>query len=301
MEEEKEEKVEKYIKAGEIVKKVRDFAWEITRQGISFSELANKIEKKIIELGANPAFPVNISVNEIAAHDTAKIGDGRILEKGNLVKVDIGAHLDGYIADTAFTKEISTNQSGDLIRACEEALEAALEAIRPGIKVSELGRVIAEQIKSFGFIPVSNLSGHVVERYKLHLGKTIPNFDNRSNRVLELGDACAIEPFATLGVGYVIETKESEIFRLLEKKPVRFPLARRILDWVSEERKELPFARRWLAERFWTRGLEVALVELVRSKAIKNYPILREKGLGLVSQAEHTVLLLEEPIVTTKG
>ncbi|MCW1296156.1 MAG: type II methionyl aminopeptidase [Candidatus Parvarchaeota archaeon] len=292
----KEDEIENYKKAGEVAKKVREYANEILNEGINYGELADKINEKIIELGMKPAFPVNISVNEIAAHDTALLNEERIIKKGDIVKVDIGVSFDGYIADTAFTKEISTSKNQDLIKASEEALKHAIEIVKPGIKISDIGRVIQEKIKEFGFTPISNLSGHHIARYEIHTGESIPNIDNGSTRKLEIGDVIAIEPFATNGVGLVVEGRESEIYRVTGNGKARLASSRELLSFLSREYDKLPFAKRWL------RGfanLDFLLADLVRNSILHNYHILREKGFGLVSQFEHTILVLENPIITT--
>jgi methionyl aminopeptidase len=148
-------------------------------------------------------------------------------------------------------------------------------------------------------VPIANLSGHEMDEYNLHAGITIPNFNNKSSQVLEEGMAVAIEPFATNGFGQVIETKDSEIFKLIEEKPIRSPVARKILDYVTEEHKELPFCKRWVAKKVGGFGLETAFKELVRAGVLHNYPVLKEIREGVVSQTEHTILVLEKPIVTT--
>jgi methionyl aminopeptidase len=291
-----DEEIEKYKKAGEIAKKVREYANEILLEGVSYVELANKIEKKIVELGMKPAFPLNICVNEIAAHDTALLNDDRRIKKGDVVKIDIGVSFDGYIADTAFTKEIGTEENQKLIKASEEALMQAIKSVKPNVRVSEIGRVIQEKIKEFGFIPISNLSGHHIKRYEVHTGESIPNIDNKSTKKLEIGDVIAIEPFTTNGTGLVIESRESEIYKITGEGRVRLQSSRELLSFLIKEYNTLPFAKRWLS-RF--QNIDFLLNDLVRSGALHNYHVLKEKNLGIVAQFEHTILVLEEPIITT--
>lgn len=287
--------IEKYLKAGKIAKEVREFSKSLLKEGAKYIEIASKIDEKINELGAKPAFPVNISVNEVAAHDTPSFNDERTLKKGDIVKVDIGVHVDGYIADTAYTVEIGTSNYSKLIKASEDALKSAIEILKSGIKVCEIGRAVYEKIKEHGYLPIVNLSGHLLEEYKLHAGITIPNYDNKNENTLE-NCAVAIEPFATNGVGQVIETRKGEIYRLINLKPVR--IGRDILLYISKEFKTLPFAKRWIIQKFGKKA-EIILNKFVSLDILHNYPILKEKEGGIVSQSEHTILINKEKIITT--
>jgi methionyl aminopeptidase len=284
--------IEKYKKAGAIAAKAKDIARAELKEGIRYIDLCKKVDDYILKSGAQFAFPINISVNDIAAHDTGIIGDERVFKISDLVKIDIGVSIDGYIADTAFTKEIGTNNYEKLIEASRMALDNVIKEVKPGIKVSYLGGIIEETIKDHGFTPIINLSGHVVEKYVLHSGVIVPNFDNGSNVKLEYGQAVAIEPFATTGEGFVISGKDSDIYRFITMKPVR--TGRNLLKDIEQRFNTLPFAGRWM------KASQLELKRLVSAGAIHNYEVLRERSKGVVSQAEDTVIVLEEPIVTTK-
>lgn len=291
--------IKNYKKAGEIAKKVRNKGYELVKEGVSFLEVGDKLEKMIYDLGAKPGFPIHLSVNEIAAHDIPKIRDPRVFKKGDLVKIDVGVHVDGYIADTSITKEVGANKFKDLIKASEEAVKAGLDAVKPNTKVTEIGKAIQEPIKKYGFVPITNLTGHLLERYTVHGGLTIPNFDSGSDKIIKKDMAIAIEPFATNGVGRVIEGRLSDTFSLEEPKPVRSPFARRILEYVEENFLTLPFAKRWLLKKFNQLIIESGLAELTRLEIVHNYPTLKEVSRGMVSQTEHTILVLDPPIITT--
>ena len=294
-----EKTIEKYKKAGEIAKKVHALAKEIVKDGAKTIDVAEKLENEIIKLGGKPAWPMNISIDSIAAHWTPKLNDESTFKKGNVVKIDVGVHVDGFIADTAKTLEIGTNEWKDLIQASDEALKAALDIVKPGVRISEIGGVVEDAIKNKGFVPIANLSGHGLAEYETHVPPTIPNFNNKSTQVLEEGIAIAIEPFATNGIGRVIDTKESEIFKIDTPRAVRQPVARKILEYVANEHQQLPFCRRWLAKNVGGFGIEMGIRELKRTGALHNFSVLKEESGGMVSQAEHTILLLDTPIVTT--
>src|SRR3989338_11154809 len=107
---------EKIFKAGTVVSKVREYARTIVKPGMPLIEIAEKIEEKIAELGGKPAFPTNLSINEIAAHCTPTHNDQTKAE--GLLKVDIGVQIDGYIADTAFSIDLeNSDENSSLIKA----------------------------------------------------------------------------------------------------------------------------------------------------------------------------------------
>ncbi|NJE42435.1 type II methionyl aminopeptidase [Thermococcus sp. GR6] len=285
---------EALIKAGEIARQVKKEVISLIKPGTKLYDIAEFVERRIIELGGKPAFPCNLSINEIAAHYTPYKGDETVLKEGDYLKVDIGVHVDGYIADTALTFRVGMEED-DLMIAAREALENAINIIRAGIKINEIGKAIEETIRGYGFNPIVNLSGHKIERYKLHAGISIPNiYRPADSYVLKEGDVIAIEPFATTGAGQVIEVPPALIFMYLRDRPVRMAQARRVLMHIKREYNGLPFAYRWL-QGFMPEGqLKLALAQLDRVGAIYSYPILREVRGGLVAQFEHTVIVEKE-------
>jgi methionyl aminopeptidase len=288
-----------FIKAGGIASEVVKYAKLIIKKEVPLLEIAEKIEKKISELGAKPAFPVNLSMNEIAAHDTPAFNDARKAE--GLLKVDIGVHIDGFAADTAFSLDLESNETNKkLIEAAEKALKAGCEAIKTSVKINEVGAAIDKAVKSFGFNPIHNLSGHSIEQYELHSGITIPNYDNSQTKEIPEG-VYAIEPFATNGFGSVKDGKLSGIYKIEREGSVRDAFARDVLDFIVEEFQTLPFCSRWIHKKFGTRGL-LALRQIEQAGMLHHYPQLIESGKGKVSQAEHTIILAPKgkKIITTE-
>jgi len=291
--------IEQAILAGKIAKKVREKSKNWIRLNTKITDLADRIEEMIINEGGGIAFPVNISINEIAAHDTARVKDERILKKGDLVKIDIGVHIEGIIADTAYTKEVETNNHKRLINATEEAVEKATKIIRPGLEIGEVGVIVQEVADKYGFSIVKNLVGHGLEPYEVHARINIPNYKTGSKHRLEKDELIAIEPYMTYGEGMAINSKKSQIFSLQNIKPVRNLKAKKIMDWIIKERKTLPFSMRWVVKRFGS-GSELALQLLLRQGILKNYSVLKERSNKKVSQTEHTIIVQQPPIITTK-
>ncbi len=291
-----QEVIDKYKKAGKIAAEVLAYGKDLIKKDAKVLDVCNKVEEKILELGAKPAFPAQISMNNIAAHFCPEDKDETKFED-QLVSLDIGVHIDGYIGDTACSVDLSGNNK-ELVKASEEALKAAIEKVKVGVKLSEIGKAIEETIAGFGFQPVRNLSGHGLDEYNIHSYPTIPNFNTKDNIVLEK-QVIAIEPFATNGVGLIHEKGEPSVFSLVGKKSVRIGFVRNILKQL-ESYNGLPFTTRWVTKNFSEAQLKFAFNQLKQLEILKEYPPLVEKSNGLVSQAEHSLLVDDEVVVLTK-
>jgi len=296
------EVLDKYIRAGKIAASVRESSRAWAKPGVTLLELADKIESAIIRSGAELAFPVNLSLNEFAAHYTPSLDDKTAIKEGDILKIDIGVHIDGWVADTAIT--LNFNPKYDfLVKAVEDALDATIALCKPGVTISELSEAIEQSIRANGAVPISNLTGHGLDQYDIHSEPQIPNIKIVSGQKLEDGQVIAIEPFATTpqGLGHVKDSGHMLIFRLAEPKPVRNPDARKILAW-SERTEGLPFAQRWVERDLKLSGFKVniAFKELLDRGAIEAFPALREAKGQPVAQAEHTIIVGDKPIVTTR-
>jgi len=289
------EQYEKCREAGEILAQVRDEAAERVEVGASHFELAEWTEDRIRELGGKPAFPVNISIDEEAAHATPSVDDDSTFGE-EMINLDIGVHVDGWLADTAVTVDLSGNP--ELAEAPAEALDAAIDVVEPGVATGEIGAAIEEVIDGYGYNPVVNLTGHGLGHWEQHTTPNIPNRAVSQSVELQAGDVVAIEPFATDGGGKVQEGNEEEIFALEQEGSVRNRAAREALDQITEEFRTLPFATRWLDGS----RPEMALRRLQRQNIVHGYPVLKEEDGYLVSQKEHTIIVTEDGCeVTTRS
>ncbi|MBN1377140.1 type II methionyl aminopeptidase [Candidatus Woesearchaeota archaeon] len=293
---------EKYLKAGRIAKKTLDMVKTKVKEGIKLADVTDFIEENIKKMGGGLAFPAQISVNNIAAHYAALFEDKTVFKKNDMVKIDIGVHIDGYIADTAITIIVGEKPDEKLERlslASKEALDNALEIIKPGIEIREIGKIIQDTITKFGFSPVINLSGHGLERYQIHCKPSIPNFDNRTKEKLKEGQVIAIEPFATDGKGKIYESSNASVFSLIEEKPVRSRITREILREIKKYNR-MPFSERRLMKKFGKGKTIIALKELMGRNLIQDYPPLPEINGGMISQWEHSVIIEKKPVVFTR-
>ncbi len=293
----RDEEIEKYLAAGRIVADALELARKKTKPGVSVSFLVSELENFIEKKGGELAFPVNVSLNDCAAHDTADISDERVIPENAIVKVDVGAHVDGYIADAAITIDLS-GKYGKLVECVEKALSRALDLFTPGREVTEISETIQRTIEGHGYKPVVNLTGHKLERYNLHGDVAIPNIKLKVPYRLKKGDVFAVEPFATTGSGKVVESGDAKIFSFLKRAKTRNPVARRILDF-GEKRRGLPFVLRWVFEKK-TPMLSIAVRELVNSGALYDYHPLKDIEGSVVAQAEHSVIVDDEPVVYTR-
>ncbi|WP_122088866.1 type II methionyl aminopeptidase [Halalkalicoccus subterraneus] len=285
---------EKHREAGEILAQVREETADRVEVGASHLEVAEYAEDRIRELGGEPAFPVNVSIDEEAAHATPSAGDDSTFGE-ELINIDIGVHVDGWLADTATTIDLAGHD--ELTEAPAEALEAAIDLVEPGAETGELGRAIEETIDGYGFNPVVNLSGHGLGHWDQHTEPSIPNRAVSQGVTLEAGDVIAIEPFATDGSGKVTEGSDEEIFALEHDGSVRDRGAREALEQITEEFRTLPFAARWLDSS----RPGMALRRLKTQGLIHGYPVLKEDDDTLVSQKEHTLIVTEDGCeVTTR-
>ena len=283
------EALDNYRKAQKISEGVMQFARDLVKENAKILDVAEKIEKKIKDLGGNLAFPVNISINENAAHYTPDANDSLLLKENDLVKIDAGVHCDGYIWDKAFSVCVG-KKTHPLIEASEKGLQEALKLIKPGTKVFEISEVVEDTVKNLGFNPVHNLCGHGLEQFNQHAPPSIPNGKNTIQEEIEGDQVIAMEVFTTNGTGLVKESSPVLIYRFSQDKPVRLWEARKILEKSKIEFEGLPFARRWLKEISPLR-IDMALKQLTDIGALTSYPILKEETGGLVAQTEETVVI----------
>jgi len=287
--------IDKFRQSGRILRAVREEMKDYVREDMPIIDVCEKAEELIRKKGGKPAFPCNVSINEVAAHYTSPPGDAKKIPRKSLVKVDIGVHVDGYVTDTAVS--ISFNPEHDvLVKTAEEALKTAVSAIRPEMSTSKIGTVIEKTIKSRGFKPIANLTGHQVGRFLVHAGTAIPNVGQLSFSKVRLGGVYAIEPFVTLpeAAGRVENGEEALIFRFLKSKALKNTNAGRLLEYIEKNFRTLPFAERWLNGVVPKEHHEEAFRELLNSRAIMSYPVFVEVSGKPVAQAEHTVLLAKD-------
>lgn len=284
--------LECYLRAGRVASEVRENARKKYHVGTTLLEICETVESEIRSRDAEPAFPVNASLNETAAHYTAEPHDATTVMENDVLKIDIGVHVGGYIADTAVTVCYDPRYEA-MARAAEAALSEAVRMAKANTKASDIGRVIEATINKFGFRPIQNLSGHSLQQYTVHAGKSIPNIWTRgSSFTLISNEAYAIEPFVTTkdAMGVVYEGKTRNIFGVTSRKPTKDTKADALLQLIWRRYKTLPFALRWLIDEYKESEARGLIELLIKKKNVHSYPVLVEGHGRKVAQAEHTLI-----------
>jgi methionyl aminopeptidase len=288
------------IKSGKIAARVLNEIRGEIEPGKRIIKICALAESKIKEYGGRPAFPLNVSINHIAAHSTSPRGDKSEIPEFGLVKLDVGVVVDGYITDTASTLDIDGTLEG-FVASTEDALTEAIELMQPGTNLGDVGKRIEQVIKEYGLRPIKNLSGHNLKKNKLHAGKIVPNVGMRTQDTVEVGEYYAIEPFATSGTGTVIDSEYVYIFGNTGLDNPVEGTTEKLRKYLRKTYGPFPYALRWIG----TGSKEIDVVDevkkLLKVKAIRGYPLQIEKKNRPVSQTEHTVYISENgPIILTR-
>ena len=289
---------EQYRTSGRITNQVKPIVQSAVKPGASFLEVCDLVRKEVESRGGRLAFPTGIGVNEVTAHYAPQDGDESVFKEQDLVKVDFGVHVDGYVTDTSVSVTFNPEYNL-LLEATERALEAAIATARREVRTGEIGREIHREAARFGFKTIENLTGHTVDRYIVHAGKSIPNLYMPGMQSLKIGDVFAIEPFLTVGsaAGYVIDTPSQTIFSIVARKKTGSVELDGFVDRVWNERKTLPFTPRWYSAEFGKDRIQRMISKLVGKKILRAYPTLVEASGNPVAQFEHTMALEEGGLV----
>ena len=279
-----EDQLSKLRTAGRVAGAVREIGLSMVKPGAKLYDVAQEVEGYIRDHGCGLAFPCNVSINEIAAHYTPSVNDKKVFELGDVVKVDCGAEIEGWVGDTAGTAEAGTGRHTKLIQASKRARDAVAEFVGDGCPLNEIGTVIETNIRQDGFSPVRNLCGHQIMQYDLHAGLSVPNYASGEMTQVEKGMILAIEPFATNGRGEVVNGRPGNIVRILREREIEEPKIKEFFDYVKEEFKSFPFCARSCdfpeAEKY--------VNFLIRRGILSNYSQLIEVKRGIVTQHEYT-------------
>ncbi len=283
------EEIEKWKTAGKLARDALHFGKNLIEAEKSMLNVTEEIESFVKKHGGELAFPTNLAVNNVGAHWTPSSKSNEIFCKGDVVKLDVGVHIEGYIGDNALTLEIGTTNYAKMIEASREALNAAINVAVAGVNVGIIGHAVQDTIEKYGYRPIANLTGHRIKRYNLHSGVSIPSIRERGGPTLNNGDIVAIEPFVTDGAGRVGGKRNSNIYHLRQIRKVRDEKATELMKEIQDRYKGLPFAERWLHE--FQDDATKNLQKLMRAGIVSYYPVLDELGNGIVAQSEHTLLI----------
>jgi methionyl aminopeptidase len=282
--------LDQYVVGGKIARATAAWVKRRVSPGMLYVEIAEGVEGEIRSKGGEPAFPCGIGVGDVAAHYAPQVGDEAVVLDGDVVKVDFGVHIDGYVTDTSVTLTFNPRFHG-LLEATERALQAAINVVRKDQRIGEVGKAIEQEASRSGFRPITNLSGHTMERYVVHAGKSIPNLFMPNLPLIKRSEVFAIEPFLTLpnASGYVVDGKQETIYSVLGRRRTGNKELDDFVNHVWEMRRTLPFTPRWFLEEYGPDELRSILLELIKVKVVRSYPTLVEASGNPVAQFEHTM------------
>jgi len=289
------DELESFRLSGRILRETREEMRDYVKENMLCIEVCEKAEGLIRAKGGKPAFPVNISINDVAAHYTSPPGDTSTIPEGATVKVDIGVHVDGYVTDTAFTAAFSP-EGRSMQATAELALKTVIENIHGDMSLASIGSLAEIAIKNRGFKPISNLTGHSVGRYLIHAGTSIPSVSGFNPQKVKVGEVYAVEPFVTLpnAIGRVDDYPQTTIYRFLKIKSLKTDAAKKLAKYIEKSFRTLPFSERWLIGVLPPEKHKIAFAELQSSKTVMKYPVFIEASKKPVAQAEHTMLIKED-------
>jgi len=297
-EKEKQLRLESFRKAGQIHKQVLEFISPKIQIGTKYLDICTDVEAKIFELGGEIGFPTNVCVNEVAAHYSSPPNDDSVIKEGDIVKIDVGVSVEGYVADGAFTVSFNKEKiTENLVTAVQTAVLKGLSIIKPGIKTNEVGKVTSKIIKGFGYNPIKDLSGHSIEKWQVHGNGEIPNVEMPSGKEFKEGDVFALECFASTGSGNIHRSSNCYIYEYdlsSDRVPLRNKLSRKVVGWIGKVKKTLPFSSRELLKEF--QAGQFALRELITAGKVYRHFVLKEDPGVYVAQWEHTFMVTAEGI-----
>ncbi|MBN17562.1 MAG: type II methionyl aminopeptidase [Euryarchaeota archaeon] len=316
--------------AGHVARRTLEAIKDEIQAGVKWHDVIESAERYIHRHGGKPAFPCTISVNDIAAHYTTDHlltapecwGGEMVFNKGDLVKLDIGVHIHGAIADNALTVEVGNGgQHTEQIKAAIGARDASIEMMHPGTPWHKVGAAAEQVAIDAGFQPIRNLCGHQLELYNLHAGTSVPSYACGSENpgfkgTVTEGSIFAVEPFNTTGDSGLVENitprNSSNIYRVtgdvsirkaLAKKKLK-PLGARLAHYLEERYVTLPFAERWAFplmekpfpdenEESRIRKWNALVKKLMNIRFLETYHALRCTDGGMIGQFEHTVWITD--------
>ncbi|KAF5211763.1 Methionine aminopeptidase 2 [Clavispora lusitaniae] len=297
-----------FRKGAEVHRRVRQKAQQQIKPGMTMLEIADLIENSIRTYTGNDhtlkqgiGFPTGLSLNHVAAHYTPNSNDKVVLKYEDVMKVDIGVHVNGHIVDSAFTLTFD-DKYDKLLTAVREATYTGVKEAGIDVRLNDIGAAVQEVMESYEVeldgktYPVKcirNLNGHNIGDYVIHSGKTVPIVANGDMTKMEEGETFAIETFGTTGKGYVIPQGECSHYALNQDiDGVKLPSerAKSLVKSIKDNFGTLPWCRRYL-ERAGEDKYLLALNQLVRAGVVEDYPPLVDTSGSYTAQYEHTILL----------
>jgi len=278
------------------------------KPGMKMIDICKRLEslnKHMVEasgLERGIAFPTGCSINRCAAHYTPNTGDETVLGQNDVLKLDFGTHVNGYIVDCAWTMHWNP-QFDNLVAAVKDATNTGIKEAGIDVRLSDIGAAIQEVMESYEceingkLYPIKsirNLTGHSIDPYVIHAGKSVPIVKGDGDQSkMEEGEFYAIETFGTTGSGKVIEDGDCSHYMKKKDPPyqqIRMAKTAQLYKYIGQKYGTLAFCRRWLDEDGQDQNAG-SLRQLVNLGLITQHPPLCDIAGSYTAQFEHTILL----------
>jgi len=277
----------------------------IITEGVAAVFTKGKLEKGV-------AFPTCISVNNCVGHVSPLVGDPKELEEGDVVKVDLGTHIDGFIATgahtfvaTANSTEIVTGKKADVICAAHFAAECALRLFRPGKTNQEVTEAIKKVVETFKCNPVEGVLSHQMKRFVIDGTNVIINKETPDQQVDEVTfeeyDVYCFDIVISTGEG---KTKETDTRTTVYKRAVeqnymlKMQASRALFSDINRNFPTMPFTLRAFADQ---KRARLGITELVKHQLVDGFPVLYEKPGEHVAQFKFTALVTPSQTMRLTG
>lgn len=269
----------------------------LTKLAGSFNKKTAKGEK--VEKGI--AFPTCVSINNVVCHFSPVTGDDTVIKAGDSIKVDLGCHVDGFIAVAATTKVMAegkvTGKQADVMMAAKTAMEAAMRMMKPGNKASDISGVLEKIGEAYGCVPIEGVLSHQMKRYVIDGNKVIlskPTPENKADdAVFAENEVYALDIAFSTGEGKpkVVDEKQTTVYkRALDKEyNLKMKASRFVFSEINKRFPTMPFTMRLIEDSGRAR---LGLVECLNHELLHAYPVLHEKSDANVAHVKCTVLLM---------
>jgi len=305
--------VTKYKMAGEIANRVLKAVIDKCVAGASVRELCSvgdqllteetsKCFKKEKEMKKGIAFPTCLSVNNCVCHFSPLASDTDVeLKKGDMVKIDLGAQIDGFIAVAAHTVVVETTEfkgrQADVLLAAHYASEAVLRLMLPGTENTTVTQTVQKVAEAYQCKPIEGMLSHQLKQFEIDGEKTIIQNPNEAQRkehekcTFDLHEVYAIDVLISTGegVGREMETRTTVYKKTNETYMLKMKTSRALFSEVTSKCGSMPFSLRNLEDE---KKARMGIVECVSHKLLEPFHVLYEKPSELVAQFKYTVLLM---------
>jgi curved DNA binding protein len=311
--------LDKYQAAGKIVNAVLERVIAKATAGASVAEicefgdkeldaeLAKVYAKKKMEKGI--AFPTCVSANEIAGHYSPLKSETTTLKDGDLVKIDLGVHIDGFIAVAAHTVVVGgqavDGKKADVVLAAYNALQGALRTMKPGNTNYDVTDVIGQVAESYKCQPLEGVLSHELKKHLLDGNNVIINkatFDQKvEEHEFNLNEVFGLDVFVSTGEG---KTKETEYRSTIYKRAIertytlKLKASRAFYAEAVDKYPTMAFTLRSFADET---SAKLGVSEAVKHDLFHAYPVLTEKAGEFIAHFKYTVAIMKNGISIIAG